>query len=65
MTTSPFLSQQQFQQLSQEQQQAQLRKRLQYLFDKQKVVNEVLKTCRNYEDMITPYGDAYLLNRTV
>ena len=65
MTTSPFLSQQQFQQLSQEQQRAQLQKRLQYLLDKQKAVNEVLKTCRNYEDMIAPYGNAYLLNRTV
>ena len=35
------------------------------MLDQQKAVNQVLKTCRSYNDMIAPYGDAYLLNRTV
>ena len=62
---SSFLSLHQFQQLSQTQQQTQLRKRFQRLFETQVQVNAVIRTCRNYEHMITPYNDIYLLNRTV
>ena len=62
---SSFLSFQQFQRLSQTEQQIQLEKRFQCLFDTQVQVNSVIKTCRNYEYMISPYNDIYLLNRTV
>ena len=65
MAVTSFLSLRQFQQLSQTEQQIQLRKRFQCLFDTQVQVNSVIKTCRNYEHMITPYNDIYLLNKTV
>ena len=65
MATSPFLLPQQFQQLSRMQQHDQLRKRFQHLIDKQRQVNAALKTCRNYQDMIAPYSDAYELNKAV
>ena len=65
MAVSSFLSFQQFQRLSQTEQQIQLEKRFQCLFDTQVQVNSVIKTCRNYEHMISPYNDIYLLNRTV
>ena len=65
MATSPFLTQRQFKQLPQMQQRAQLQKRFQHLLDQQEQVNSVLKTCRNYEDMIAPYNDANSLNRTL
>ena len=47
------------------QQQTLLRRKFQRLFDTQTQVNVVIKTCRNYEHMITPYNDIYLLNRTL
>ena len=60
---SSFLSFQQFQQLSPTEQQIQLEKRFQCLFDTQVQVNSVIKTCRNYEYMISPYNDIYLLKQ--
>ena len=60
-----FLSLRQIQQMSQTKQQTQLRKRFQCLFNTQVQVNSVIKTCRNYEQMMAPYNDIYYLNRAV
>ena len=60
-----FLSLRQIQQMSQTEQQTQLRERFQCLFNTQIQVNSVIKTCRNYEHMVAPYNDIYFLNRTV
>ena len=65
MMTLPFFSSKQFQELSQSQQWMSLRKRFQVLLEKQKQVNAVLTTVKNYDKMWSPYDNANPLNKMV